>query len=139
MLGDSSSCWSIGLDGTIGYWNQQFLDYTGFTPEQLRHRSWEALHPEDTEKVQRAWREAFASGAPYEMEHRIRGRDGAFRRFLCRGIPVHDPHGRVLEYFGTHTDVEELRRSGEALRAAQADLARMSRCDVGRALGLSGT
>ncbi len=119
--------WSIRLDGTIGYWNQQFLDYTGFTPEQLRHRSWEALHPEDTEKVQRAWREAFASGAPYEMEHRIRGRDGAFRRFLCRGIPVHDPHGRVLEYFGTHTDVEELRRSGEALRAAQADLARMSR------------
>jgi PAS domain S-box-containing protein len=119
--------WSLRADGALGYWNQQLLDYTGFTPEQLRLRSWDALHPDDLERVRHEWRTALARGTPYEVERRIRGRDGTYRRFLCRGIPVRDQEGQTLEYFGTDTDVEDLRLSGEALRAAQADLARMSR------------
>lgn len=119
--------WSVRSDGTLSYWNQQLIDYTGCTAEQLRLGSSETLHPEDVARVRDTWRAAFANGTSCEMERRIRGRDGSYRRFLCRGTPVCDEQGRVVEYFGTDTDVEELRRSAEALGAAQADLARMSR------------
>jgi PAS domain S-box-containing protein len=122
--------WSLRIDGTLGYWNRQFLEYTGFTPEQLRLRSWDALHPDDIERVQEELRTAIASGTAYEVERRIRGRDGTYRRFLCRGIPVRDQDGRALEYLGTDTDVEDLRLSAEALRAAHVDVARMSRIAI---------
>jgi PAS domain S-box-containing protein len=122
--------WTYRIDGTIGYSNQKLLDYVGLSAEELQRTGRKDLHPDDIEVVRRAWHEAFDSGAPYEMEQRIRGRDGTYRRFLCRAIPIHDQHGQVLEYFGTATDVEELRRSDEALRAAQTDLARMSRIAV---------
>jgi PAS domain S-box-containing protein len=119
--------WSRREDGTLSYSNQQFRNYIGASAAELRSRGRRDLHPEDVEKVEHAWRDAFASGAPYEMEQRMRRRDGTYRRFLSRAIPIYESDGSIAEYFGTDTDVEELRRSDEALRATQADLARMSR------------
>jgi PAS domain S-box-containing protein len=119
--------WSFRPDGTVAYWNQRLLDYTGLTSEELRRGGWEALHPEDTERVKAAWLKALAHSADYEMEQRLRGRDGQYRRFLCRGVAVRDEQGRPTEWFGTDTDIEERRKAEEALHKAKAELAHVTR------------
>jgi PAS domain S-box-containing protein len=119
--------WSFRPDGSVGYWNQRLIDYTGVTPEQLRQGTWEPLHPDDKERVKAAWQEAWADGAQYEMEQRIRGRDGRYRRFACRGVAVKDEQGRAVEWFGTNTDIEDRKQAEEALNRAQTELERVSR------------
>jgi signal transduction histidine kinase len=56
------------------------------------------------------------SGDPFEMEYPIRGADGKYRWFLTRVNPVHDRHGQVLRWFGTNTDVDQVKRAEQALR-----------------------
>jgi PAS domain S-box-containing protein len=83
--------WSFRPDGSCGYWNQRLIDYTGLTGEELGSDGGRAaLHPDDVERVEAAWEKAWAQGTRYEMEQRIRGRDGRYRRFVCRGIAVKD-------------------------------------------------
>jgi PAS domain S-box-containing protein len=103
--------WSFTSDGGLGYWNQRLADYTGLSASQLKQGGWEALHPDDVAGVWEAWRKARAEGTQYEMEYRIRGSDGRYRRFVCRAEPVPDAHGRVVEWFGTNTDVEDRRQA----------------------------
>ncbi|MGZ5145468.1 MAG: ATP-binding protein [Burkholderiales bacterium] len=119
--------WSFRPDGSVGYWNQRLIDYTGLTPEELRQGGWGALHPGDAARGKAAWRFAFANGSDYEMEQRVRGRDGRYRRFVRRGVVVKDQQGRPVEWFGTDTDVEDRRQSEEALAQARFELARMMR------------
>ena len=80
--------WSIRTDGSLGYWNQRLVDYTGLTEEELRTGGWAALHPGEVERVKAAWEKTFANGTTYEMERRVRRRDGQYRRFVCRAVPV---------------------------------------------------
>jgi PAS domain S-box-containing protein len=119
--------WNFRPDGALGYWNHRLEDYTGLTEEQLGHGTWEALHPDDREGARRAWRKASSDGSPYELEQRIRGRDGPYRRFVFRATPVADESGRLLEWIATATDVEERRQAQEDLRQAQAELAHVAR------------
>jgi PAS domain S-box-containing protein len=119
--------WSFRTDGSVGYWNQRLIDYTGLTAEELQHGSWTALHPDDVERVRAAWREAWSKGALYEQEQRIRGRDGRYRRFLCRGVPVPGERGQVREWFGTDTDIEDLTQAEEALRDIRTELTHIAR------------
>ena len=119
--------WSFRTDGTLDYWNQRLVDYTGLTAGQLNKGGWEACHPDEVAGVREAWRKAWSDGTPYEMERRIRGRDGRYRRFVCRGEPVPDAHGRVVEWFGTDTDVEDRRQAEEELHDAQSELAHITR------------
>jgi PAS domain S-box-containing protein len=119
--------WSFRPDGSVGYWNQRLIDYTGSTEEELRSGGWAALHPDDVERVEAAWEKAWAQGTQYEMEQRVRGRDGRYRRFVCRGIAVKDAQGRPVEWFGTGTDVEARRQAEEALHKAQVELSHVTR------------
>jgi C4-dicarboxylate-specific signal transduction histidine kinase len=61
------------------------------------------------------------------VEQRIRGRDGRYRRFVCRADPISDSQGRFIEWFGTSTDVEERRQAQEELQHAQSELVRVTR------------
>src|SRR6266404_1536418 len=70
--------WSFRPDGTVGYWNQRLSDYTGLTDEEMRQGGWEAIHPDDVERVRAAWAVAFTQGTKYEEEQRVRGRDGQY-------------------------------------------------------------
>jgi PAS domain S-box-containing protein len=119
--------WSFRPDGSVGYWNQRLIDYTGSTEEELRSGGWATLHPDDVDRVKVAWEKAWAQGTQYEMEQRVRGRDGRYRRFVCRGVPVKDAQGRPIEWFGTGTDVEARRQAEEALHKAQVELSHVTR------------
>lgn len=126
MLVDSipHHVWSIRSDGSLGYWNRQLADYTGLTPEQLRLGGWQALHPDDVERVRTAWELALERGTSYEMEHRMLGSDGLYRRFMCRAVAVKGAQGCPVEWFGTNTDVEDRRRAEDAVLKLQTQLAR---------------
>jgi PAS domain S-box-containing protein len=119
--------WTIRPGGALSYWNRRLEDYTGITLEELRHGAWASVHPDDLERVRATWQQAWTHGTPYEMEQRIRGRDGYYRRFVCRGEAVLDEHGLPVEWFGTNTDVEERRHSEEALHEMRSELAHVAR------------
>jgi PAS domain S-box-containing protein len=120
--------WTILPDGSVNYCNRRWTEYSGLALEEAHAHGWMAnLHPADEEPVMRAWQEAKARVAPYEMEKRLRGVDGQYRRFLSRAVPVCDEQGRLLQWFGTYTDVEDRKRAEEALRDAQIELAHVTR------------
>ncbi len=120
--------WSFVPTGAVEYCNQRLLDYTGLTREEVAaHGVWGSLHPADVDAVRTVWKEAIATASGFEIEQRLRGRDGMYRRFVSRGVAVMDKEGRPLAWFATNTDVEERRRTKEALDETRAELARVAR------------
>jgi len=77
--------------------------------------------------VEAAWRQAWSERTPYEVEQRLRGRDGHYRRFLSRAVPVLDDQGELVQWFGTNTDVEDRHQAEEALQKAHSELAHVTR------------
>ena len=103
--------WSYLADGTVDYFNQRWLDYTGLTREEAQHSGGhDCVHPDDKRAVETAWHEASARGTPWDVELRLRGRDGQYRRFLSRGVPFYNDSGEILQWFGTNTDIEECKQ-----------------------------
>jgi len=115
--------WSARPDGAAAFFNRRWLDYTGLPTEQARDWGWvAALHPEESEHLVHYWRSVVASGQPSEMEGRLRRFDGVYRWFLFRATPSLDSDGRVVEWFGTSTDIEDRKRTEDALRASEQHL-----------------
>lgn len=119
--------WSFRTDGTLVYCNRRLADYTGLTDAELRQGGWAALHRDDVERVQSGWQKAWSQSTPYQVEQRVRGRDGRYRRFVCRAVPVSREAGEHIEWFGTNTDVEDRRQAEDALRQKQAELEHAAR------------
>ncbi|GHO51216.1 hypothetical protein KSX_93790 [Ktedonospora formicarum] len=113
--------WTTSPDGCVEYWNQRRYDYSGSSPAQaLGHRWSQFLHPDDAQRTLKIWHQALAMGEPYEIEYRLKeGQTGAYRWFLTHGVPVRDEGGQIVKWFGTGTDIEEQKRTEEALRQSQ--------------------
>lgn len=111
--------WMGHPDGHIFWYNRHWYNYTGTTPDSQEGWGWQSAHdPAVLPRVLERWRHSLATGEPFEMVFRLRGADGVLRPFLTRIIPVKDEQGQVVRWFGTGTDVSELRAAEEALRAA---------------------
>ena len=119
----------FGADWSPLFANRRELEYTGLTPQEAQSKDAIAkiFHPEDLKKLEVLRERSLSASASFEMEARIRGKDGQYRWFLIRDNPVRDDQGRVLRWYGTRTDIEDRKRSEEALRQAQADLAHVTR------------
>ncbi len=109
--------WSCNPQGECEYISQRWTEYTGQAIEEAMNFGWtEFLHPEDVESVTRIWQRSLRTGKIYETEMRYRRRDGIYRWFLVRGLPMKDERGKVLKWFGTNTDIHELKQL-EAIRS----------------------
>jgi len=85
--------WSGPPDGTLDYGNARWRSYMGLGLEDLQGEGWQRmLHPDDRERVLRAWHESVTEGTPYEQEERHRQADGQYRWFLARGMPLRTAH-----------------------------------------------
>ena len=127
-LADSMSqlAWMTGPDGSIHWYNRRWYDYTGSTLEGMQGWGWQDLvHPDAKTAVVARIAQAFADGAPWEDTFPLRGADGLYRWFLSRALPIHGtpddthPQGRILGWFGTNTDITELREAEERIGAAR--------------------
>jgi len=109
--------WSGPPDGTLDYCNARWRSYMGLGLEELQGEGWQSmLHPDDRERVLRAWLKSVTEGTPYEQEERHRQADGQYRWFLARGMPLRDEDGRIVRWYGTNTDIEDLKRAEDARR-----------------------
>ncbi len=109
--------WTTTPDGKNTYFNQQWVDYTGMSLEESYGDGWNTpFHPDDRERAWEAWQRATRDDAPYSLECRLRRADGAYRWWLVRGAPLRDGSGAILKWFGTCTDIDDLKTAEEALR-----------------------
>ena len=120
--------WSALPDGSAEFLNQRWLDYTGLSlKEGLDWGGKVAVHPDDLARFMDEWRAALAEGKPLETEARLRRADGEHRWLLIRAVPLRDETGKIVKWYGTSTDVEDLKRAEEALSKSHAELAHVTR------------
>jgi PAS domain S-box-containing protein len=104
--------WMAQSDGHIFWYNQRWYDYTGKTLEQMEGWGWQSVHdPEVLPTVLAKWKSSIAEGEPFNMEFPLLGADGQFHDFLTRGVPLKDSEGHVTRWFGTNTDISEIKKS----------------------------
>jgi two-component system, sensor histidine kinase and response regulator len=112
--------WAAAPDGACDYFSTQWTEHTGVAEAGLLGWRWlETLHPEDREPTRQFWLESVAGRHPYDVEYRVCRRDGEYRWFKTRGVPIRDSDGNVFKWFGTCTDITDLRRTEEAMRESE--------------------
>jgi PAS domain S-box-containing protein len=109
--------------------NRREREYTGLTPEEAQSKDAVAkiFHPDDLKRLEVLRERAVREAAPFEMEARIRDKEGQYRWFLIRDNPLRDEQGRILRWYGTRTDIEDRKRAEEALRESETYLAESQR------------
>src|SRR6266581_5642906 len=115
--------WACRPDGTTEFLNQRWLDYTGLSLEEALGWGWKVpVHPADLGRLMDTWRGLLVCGEPGEEEARLRRFDGEYRWFLFRAVPVRDEQGTVVRWYGTNTDIDDLKRAEEKLHEAENQL-----------------
>jgi formate hydrogenlyase transcriptional activator len=119
--------WCSLPDGTGIFWNRRWHEYTGLSLEVVRGWGWQkAIHPEDLKEITDKWLGFLAAGQPGEVEGRLRRFDGVYRWFLFRAEPFHDESGNIVNWYGTDTDIDDLKRAEAKLRKDEEELRRMT-------------
>jgi PAS domain S-box-containing protein len=113
----SQFAWTADKAGWIYWYNKRWYDYTGTTLEEMQGWGWQKVHhPEHVDRVVQRIRQSFEDGTPWEDTFPLRGRDGSYRWFLSRALPIHNEAGDLVRWFGTNTDVTEQIEAETALR-----------------------
>ena len=119
--------WSAFPDGSVDFANRRWLEYTGLSLEDARGWGWaSAVHPEDAARLEE-WRQDLTTGQPIESEFRLRRADGEYRSVLTRAMSLRDELGNIIKWYGTSTDIEQLKRAEENARKTHAQLAHVTR------------
>jgi PAS domain S-box-containing protein len=120
-LADSISqfAWTADASGWIYWYNKRWHDYTGMTLEDMEGWDWQKVHhPEHVDRVVERIRGCFETGTPWEDTFPLRGKDGTYRWFLSRAMPIRNEAGDVVRWFGTNTDVTEQIEAESALQVS---------------------
>ena len=115
--------WIARPDGFIYWYNRRWYQYTGLTAQEMEGWGWQKVHdPQMLPAVLNQWQGAIASGEPFEMVFPLRGADRQYRQFLTRAQPLRDARGEIVQWFGTNTDITELKRAEDALHRLNEEL-----------------
>ena len=125
--------WMTDASGGIFWYNQRWFDYTGTTLEEMQGWGWQQVHhPEHVDRVVAKFRRCIETGEPWEDTFPLRGKDGSYRWFLSRAVPIRDAQGNVLRWCGTNTDITD-RLNAEAERERLLALEKAARAEAERA------
>jgi two-component system CheB/CheR fusion protein len=109
--------WTNTVDGEATYFNQRWYDYSGLSYHQSAGPGWQAIvHPDDAPASVERWRQALAAGQVFETEYRLRRADGVYRWHLGRNVPLRDADGQITGWFGSATDIEDMKGAEAARR-----------------------
>ena len=113
----SQFAWTADATGWIYWYNKRWHDYTGTTLEEMAGWGWRKVHhPDHVQRVVDRITESFTTGSPWEDTFPLRSREGEYRWFLSRALPIRNELGEVIRWFGTNTDVTEQIEAETALR-----------------------
>jgi PAS domain S-box-containing protein len=113
----SQLAWTADAQGWIYWYNKRWHDYAGTTLADMQGTGWQKLHhPDHVDRVVNRIRRCFETGTPWEDTFPLRRRDGAYRWFLSRALPIQNEAGDLVRWFGTYTDVTEQIEAEKALR-----------------------
>ncbi len=108
--------WAARPDGFVDYVNERWYMVTGGAAPVAGDEGWlPAIHPDDRERARAVWYACVRSGELYESEYRLLYADGRYRWHLARALPVFDDPGAIVRWFGTSTDIEDLKGAEQAL------------------------
>ncbi|MGB8233642.1 MAG: PAS domain S-box protein, partial [Methanobacterium sp.] len=100
--------WMADAEGWIFWYNKQWYEYTGTTLEEMQGWGWQKVHhPDYVDSVTEEWNTKLKNEEPYDNIFPLKGKDGNYRWFLTRIIPIRDAQGNLIRWFGTNTDVTE--------------------------------
>ncbi|MBF9252629.1 PAS domain-containing protein [Pontibacter sp. 172403-2] len=108
------------------YFNQRWTKLTGVPIKELMGRGWvDVVHPDDLALTEAKWQEAFAKGTEMQLEYRLREKDGDYRWYLCRALPMTDESGKIIMWVGSSTDIHNTRRMVQELLEANEQMAHL--------------
>ena len=100
--------WSTDPAGAPDYFNARWYDFTGAPQGSTEGDQWATVfHPDDQGRAWQVWQHAVDTGEPYEIEYRLRDREGEYRWVLGRALPMRDESGAIVRWFGTCTDIHD--------------------------------
>jgi len=103
--------WSTQPDGFHDYYNARWYEFTGVPVGSTDGEGWnDMFHKDDQERAWTAWRHSLETGEPYEIEYRLKHNSGVYRWTLGRAVAIRDEDGQITRWFGTCTDIDELKR-----------------------------
>lgn len=116
----SQLAWMVDNKGRVFWYNKRWFDYTGTTLQEMRGQGWTKVHhPDHLDRVIKSIRYAFETGQSWEETFPLRNKEGNFRWFLSRALPVRDINNKIVRWLGTNTDITELRNAQEDLHQSQ--------------------
>ena len=124
-LADNMSpfAWMADATGSLYWYNRRWYEYTGTTFEEMQGWGWEKVHhPDHLDRVVKKWQQMLIAGESWEDTFPLRCLDGTYRWFLSRALPIRDAEGRITRWFGTNTDITELREAQTSLLASEERL-----------------
>jgi PAS domain S-box-containing protein len=120
--------WVADASGCCNFVSPQWVAYTGVAEEHHLGYGWlDQVHPDDRQRAQAGWVAALSSGVRYDIEYRLRRHDGSFRWFKTLGLPIRDSHHQIVHWFGSCTDVDDLKQVEADLRDFTTRLERSNR------------
>ena len=113
--------WTARPDGYLDYYNERWYEFTGFDRSLGGDQSWAPLlHPDDRQLCYDIWYGSVRSGEPYQIEYRFWDRrEKRWRWFMGRALPARDAAGEIVKWFGTCTDIDEQKRTQQAVLQTQ--------------------
>ena len=126
-------------DGARDYISGRFYEYTGASPGSATGLGWmEYLHPDDKDASVQHWMRCVQSGETYESEYRIRSADGEYRWFRARAVPLRDPEGKTVKWYGTCSDIHDSKLLEQSIRDSAVELERLVNSRTAELRRLSG-
>lgn len=117
--------WSTLPDGQHDYYNERWYAYTGVPRGSTDGDGWSGVfHPQDEPRARSIWRHSLHTGEPYRIEYRLRHHSGQYRWVLGRAQAVRDEGGRIVRWFGTCTDIQDIVDARQVLTRSREDMAR---------------
>ncbi|MGB6387542.1 MAG: PAS domain-containing protein [Terriglobales bacterium] len=113
-------------DGHYDYVSERFYEYTGTSSDSGKSVSWlDYVHPDDAERSKAGWVQSVQAGAHYESEYRLRSKDGTYRWFRSRAIPIRDQQGKIVKWYGTCSDIHDSKLLEQSIRDNAIELEKM--------------